>query len=75
MMQDFDTALGMFREEAKPVDYRRLQFLRWLAEQGGLEHPVAGPPSGPFTDGRAEVELPVEPRQPAVGRSVSTRLH
>lgn len=29
-------------------DLAHLHFLRWLAEQGRLEHAPAGPPSGPF---------------------------
>ena len=28
----------------------RLIFLRWLADQGRLEHRVEGAPSGPLTD-------------------------
>ncbi len=48
-MKNFDSELEMFREEGK-VDYARLSFLRWLAERGKLEHPAAGPPSGPFAE-------------------------
>ena len=43
MVQNFDAAWGMFREEGKPVDYRRLQFLRSLIGQGRLEHPRLAP--------------------------------
>jgi len=45
-LQSYDGDLRMFRETPRPVDLARLRFLRWLAERGGLEHPVAGPPSG-----------------------------
>jgi len=45
-LQRYDGDLEMFREDPKPVDLARLRFLRWLAEQGRLEHPAAGPPSG-----------------------------
>jgi len=44
----FDGTLQMFRDAPKPVNGAALRFLRWLAEQGRLEHPVAGPPSGEF---------------------------
>jgi hypothetical protein len=42
----YDGELGMFREAPRPVDAGHLRFLRWLAERGRLEHPVAGPPYG-----------------------------
>jgi hypothetical protein len=45
-LQSFDGDLRMFREAPRPVDIDHLRFLRWLAERGGLEHPVAGPPTG-----------------------------
>jgi len=45
-VQSYDGDLRMFRETPKSVDLDRLRFLRWLAELGRLEHPVAGPPSG-----------------------------
>jgi hypothetical protein len=48
-MKNFDSELEMFREEGK-VDYARLSFLRWLVERGKMEHPPAGPPSGPFAE-------------------------
>ena len=42
----YDTSLQMFVEEPRPVDSGRLRFMRWLGEQGRLEHAVAGPPQG-----------------------------
>jgi hypothetical protein len=45
-VQSYDGDLRMFREAPRPVDLTRLRFLRWLAEQGRLEHPAAGPPRG-----------------------------
>jgi hypothetical protein len=45
-LQTYDGDLWMFRETPRPVDIDRLRFLRWLAEQGRLEHPVAGPLGG-----------------------------
>jgi hypothetical protein len=47
--KNFDSDLEMFREESH-VDYARLNFVRWLVEHGKLEHPPAGPPSGPFAE-------------------------
>lgn len=53
-MKNFDGDLQMFREESVVVDYARLSFVRWLVEHGKLEHPPAGPPSGPFAEALAE---------------------
>ena len=54
MMKSFDGDLGMFREESVAVDFARLNFVRWLVEHGKLEHPPAGPPSGPFAEAQQE---------------------
>jgi hypothetical protein len=43
---DFDGDLQMFRQTAKPVNVEHLQFLRWLIEQGRLDHPSIQPPNG-----------------------------
>ena len=32
------------------VDLARLRFLRWLIEQGRLEHPAYGPPAGEYAE-------------------------
>jgi hypothetical protein len=45
-MTDYDRDVRMFRETPKPIDVARLRFLRWLAEQGRLEHLPAGPSCG-----------------------------
>ena len=39
----YDGTLQMFVEQPRSIDIGRLRFLRWLAEQDRLEHPVAGP--------------------------------
>jgi hypothetical protein len=49
-VKSYDGDLQMFREIARPVDMAYLRFLRWLVEQGRLEHAPAGPPSGPFVE-------------------------
>jgi hypothetical protein len=41
-----DGDLQMFVEDRRAADVQYPRFLRWLAEHGGLEHRVAGPPSG-----------------------------
>lgn len=46
--QRYDGDLQMFCEPVHEVDLTRLRFLRWLAEQGKLEHAVAGPPAGEY---------------------------
>jgi hypothetical protein len=42
----YDGSLEMFCEPPKTINVAHLRFLRWLIEQGRLEHPPAGPPSG-----------------------------
>jgi hypothetical protein len=44
--QRYDSDLEMFCDAPRPLDHAHLCFLRWLAEQGRLEHAPAGPPSG-----------------------------
>jgi hypothetical protein len=51
-VHSYDGDLRMFRETPRPVDIDHLRFLRWLAEQGRLEHPAAGPPSGELASAR-----------------------
>ena len=58
--KSFDGDLQMFRETPKPVDMARLRFLRWLIEQGRLEHWPAGPPSGPLAETPTEEILLAE---------------
>ena len=48
--KSFDGDLKMFRDNDRPVNMACLRFLRWLAEQGRLEHGIAGPSSGPFAE-------------------------
>jgi len=38
----------MFVQEPRDLDVSRLVFLRWLGEQGRLEHEIAGPSCGPM---------------------------
>lgn len=44
----WDGDLQMFREEPRGPNLGRLGFLRWLAEQGKLEHGIAGPSGGEY---------------------------
>ena len=44
----YDGTLQMFVEAPRMPALARLDFLRWLAERGDLEHPVAGPPGGEY---------------------------
>ena len=50
-VKPYDGDLRMFREEARPVNLAHLTFLRWLVDQGRLEHGPAGPPAGEFALG------------------------
>jgi len=47
-VKSFDGDLQMFREAPKTINMEHLRFLRWLVEQGRLEHAVAGPSTGPL---------------------------
>jgi hypothetical protein len=49
-VKSYDGDVQMFRETTRPVNLAHLRFLRWLIEQGRLEHLPAGPPSGPFVE-------------------------
>ena len=44
--RQYDGNLQMFVEGPREPDFARLAFLRWLGEQGQLEHEVFGPSSG-----------------------------
>lgn len=48
MHQPYDGDLQMLLEQPKGINVAHLTFIRWLCEQGRLEHPVAGPSSGAF---------------------------
>ena len=42
----YDGDLQMFCDAVREPNREALIFLRWLAEQGKLEHEISGPPSG-----------------------------
>jgi hypothetical protein len=42
----YDKDLQMYRDRPREIDLKKLMFLRWLAEQGKLEHETFGKPSG-----------------------------
>lgn len=52
---DYDRDMQMFCSSPKDPDQQQLRWLRWLGEQGKLEHPVAGPSSGVYADRDEEV--------------------
>jgi hypothetical protein len=54
----YDGNLEMFCEAPKIISIAHLQFLRWLIEQGRLEHLPAGPPSGELAAVDAGWSLP-----------------
>jgi hypothetical protein len=49
-LKQYDGELQMFREPVGEPDAAKLRFLRWLAEQGQLEHGPAGRPTGEYAD-------------------------
>jgi hypothetical protein len=44
----YDGTLQMFVEAPRDADPAHLNFVRWLVENGRLEHRTAGPSSGEF---------------------------
>lgn len=46
----YDQELQMFCEATRDPQPSSLQFLRWLAEQGKLEHTTYGPPIGQYAE-------------------------
>lgn len=49
-MGQYDSSLQMFVQMPREINMTRLQFMRWLAESGRLEHHIAGPSSGPLAE-------------------------
>jgi hypothetical protein len=54
----YDGDLEMFCETPRVINVAYLRFLRWLIEQGRLEHLPAGPPSGELAEVDAAWSLP-----------------
>ncbi len=46
----YDGELQMFCDAAHEPNLESLRFIRWLVEQGRLEHDAAGPPSGEYAE-------------------------
>ena len=44
----YDKDLQMFCDTPREIDRSKLRFLRWMAEQGKLEHEIFGQSSGEF---------------------------
>ncbi len=54
-MKSYDGDLEMFRETPRMINVAHLEFLRWLSEQGRLEHKPMGPSSGELAEPVKEV--------------------
>ncbi len=46
----YDAQLQMFCEPAREPDVAKLRFLRWLIEEGKLEHATCGEPAGEYAE-------------------------
>lgn len=61
----FDPDTHMYKEIAHEPDISKLRFLRWLGEQGRLEHGIESLPKGEYSDryvipvGSARFRLPM----------------
>lgn len=44
----YDPELQMFADRAREPDMAHLHFLRWMAEQGKMEHETAGESCGEY---------------------------
>lgn len=53
----YDPELQMYIQPITEIDLGKLRFLRWLAEQGVLEHEVFGEPIGVFAEYRMPTDL------------------
>ncbi len=60
----YDGELQMFTEPSREPNLARRRFLRWLGEQGRLEHPIAGAPAGLYA-----LEMAIEYREVEHGRN------
>ncbi len=49
----YDGELQMFCVAAQEPAREKLLFMRWMVEQGRLEHGVAGPPAGEYAEAAA----------------------
>jgi hypothetical protein len=49
-LEHADSTAQTSEVQLKDVKLTHLRFLRWLIETGRLEHPLAGPPSGPLAE-------------------------
>ena len=47
-MSGYDSELQMFTDRPPEPNMDRLRFMRWLVENGRLEHGVEGQPAGAF---------------------------
>jgi hypothetical protein len=46
----YDGELQMFCDTTHEPNQSTLRFMRWMVEQGRLEHGAAGPPSGEYAE-------------------------
>lgn len=46
----YDVELQMFCDTTREPDRGALRFLRWMAEQGRLEHETSGPATGEYAE-------------------------
>jgi hypothetical protein len=53
----YDGDLQMFCDAPREPNREALQFMRWLAEHGRLEHKIAGPASGEYAEAAEVADL------------------
>ena len=46
----YDGELQMFCDTTHEANLEALRFIRWMVEQGRLEHDAAGPPAGEYAE-------------------------
>ena len=51
----YDGELQMFCDTAREANLEALRFMRWMVEQGRLEHDAAGPPTGEYSEPPLEI--------------------
>lgn len=65
----YDSDAQMFVEEPKQLDESHIRFMRWLAENGRLEHPVAGPSSNVMSEPAIPESAESHPQPQYTGRA------
>ena len=54
----YDGEVQMYVQKVREPSMKKLRFLRWMAEENRIEHKIAGPSVGEFSDDKTEQKYP-----------------